>query len=195
EVTLRGIVMSSLVNQDGFYLCDGTGMIAVKVSNVNDLEGIKPGNEIVVKGTKTHITKDKPISGQCVIDGAEIVANYYGQHEYDTSYFITDKTITDLSGFVDTDDYTTNVYVLQAKIIVETGAYSSTIKLQDPNGSATLMLYSSGSKQYSWLLPYEGQTVTMELAMCNWNAKGYKACVISITVDGQKVVNTLNFAQ
>ncbi|MBQ2914816.1 MAG: hypothetical protein IJE50_04770 [Clostridia bacterium] len=195
EVTLRGIVMSSLVNQDGFYLCDGTGMIAVKVSNVNDLEGIKPGNEIVVKGTKTHITKDNPIAGQCVIDSAEILANYYGQHEYDTSYFITDKTITDLSGFVDTDDYTTNVYVLQAKIIVETGAYSSTIKLQDPNGSATLMLYSSGSKQYSWLLPYEGQTVTMELAMCNWNAKGYKACVISITVEGNKTVNTLNFAQ
>ena len=40
----------------------------------------------------------------------------------------------------------------------------------------------------------EGKEVTLELALCNWNGKDYYAgCVISVTYDGMKTVNTLNF--
>ncbi|MBQ8433774.1 MAG: hypothetical protein IJX23_03085, partial [Clostridia bacterium] len=197
EVTLRGVVMSSLVNQTGFYISDSTGMIAVKVTvDADEVKELKPGHEVVVKGTKKHITKNKPIAGQCVIDGAEIIANYYGEHEYATSYFITDKTIGDLSEFKDTDDYTTNVYVVRAKILVEKTQWATNIILQDVNSDKTLMMYSGGAKQYEWLTAFEGQTLTVEVAMCNWNAKGYKGCVISVTdSQGNKIVNTLNFGE
>ena len=59
-----------------------------------------------------------------------------------------------------------------------------------------LLLYTGGA-QYSWLADYDGQVVSVELAICNWNSKTDKmrGCIVAVTVDGQRIVNTLNFAQ
>ena len=199
EVTLRGIVMSSLVNQEGFYICDDTGMIAVRTTE-DVVAQLQAGQEVVVKGIKKHHKKDDTATtyvGQIVIDNATVVANYYGQHEYDTSYFITGKTITELREIDVNADYSTNVYVVEALVEVVQTSYYTSLKIKDPTTGTDISLYCSGAGQYSWLFDYKGQVVTLEIAPCNWNGKTYYAfCAISATdSEGNKTVNTLNFAQ
>ncbi len=200
EVTLRGIVMSSVVNQDGaFYICDSTGMIAVRAT-AEIAAQLKAGNEVVVKGIKKHHKKNDSATsyvGQIVIDDATVLANYYGEHDYETSYFITGKTIAELYELSPLDDHSTEVYVVEGKFVVENMGTYSKVTLQDATGANYLTLYSSGSGQYAWLNDYQGQVLTFEIAMCNWNGKTYyAACVISVTdADGNKIINTLNFAQ
>ncbi|MBR1955104.1 MAG: OB-fold nucleic acid binding domain-containing protein [Clostridia bacterium] len=199
EVTLRGIVMSSVVNQKGgFYIADDTGMIAVRAT-ADEASQLKVGQEVVVKGTKKHVLKDGyTIAGQCAIDDATVVANYYGDNTYNTSWYITDKTISDLvTNFDPNVDLTTNVYVLNAKFVVKGGGYSITYYLQDPNNAENELLLYTGGSQYSWLADYDGQVISVELAICNWNSKTDKirGCIVAVTVDGQRIVNTFNFAQ
>ncbi len=214
KVQVRGIVMSSLVNKDGFYLGDATGMIAV-LTDGETLGKIKPGDEVVFEGYKVHCHKNydqdtlNKIAGQCAIVGSvngsgenvsytadsKMLANYFGNNSYDTSYFIENKTIDELYDLPIGADYTNNVYKVKAKIVLEGSQYYSNILLQDENGTKKLRLYCSGSSQYSWLKAYEGQVVEMELAVCNWNDKTYyTGCVISATLNGVKVFNTLNFS-
>ena len=68
------------------------------------------------------------------------------------------------------------------------------IYLTDSNGTR-ITLYSSSAKQYKWLHQYNGQSITMEIAPCNWSSKStYPACVLAVVLeDGTKIVNTLNF--
>ena len=62
------------------------------------------------------------------------------------------------------------------------------------SGDTKLLLYSSSGKQYSWLRQFEGQTIKVELLLCDWNAKGYKGAVIAAYgSDGVKVFNNVNF--
>ena len=56
-VTVKGIVMSSLVNQTGFYLNDETGIIAVTCSS-EVLAEIELGQMIVIEGTRIHKKKE-----------------------------------------------------------------------------------------------------------------------------------------
>ena len=40
----------------------------------------------------------------------------------------------------------------------------------------------------------EGEEITVEIAACDWNSKGYKGCILAIVLpDGTKIINTLNF--
>ncbi len=192
EVTVKGIVGPSLVNRSGFYLIDETGMIAVIV-DASVFENIEVGNEIVLTGIR-DIKNDKGGNyfGQSYITDVEIVANYYGDHGYADSTFITDKTLADFYELDVTEDHTTEVYVVKATVdVVETQFYT-TIKLT--NGSTSVSLYCSGAGQYSWLKAFAGQEVTLELAPCNWNDKSYYAgCVLAVRTDGGKVINRLNF--
>ena len=190
-VTVKGIVGPSLVNKVGFYLIDESGAIPVQVSK-DVMETIELGYEVIVSGTRT-ITKDG--GGQICIDSAAIVANYYGSNDYSTDSFITGKTIPEINSTPDSAEATTNVYVTTAKIYVNETQYSVTIQLQDPDGSSIyVLLYSGGKDQYNWLKGYAGETITVELALCDWNAKGLKGCVLAVVNDdGSKVYNTLNF--
>lgn len=199
EVMLRGVVMSSLVNQTGFYISDSTGMIAVR-STGDVVSQLKAGQEVVVKGIKKHHKKNDSATdyvGQIVIDNATVIANYYGEHEYDTSYFITDKTVSDLNKLDVNADYSTNVYVVEALVEVVETSYYTNLKIKDPTTGTDISLYCSGAGQYSWLFDYKGQVVTLEIAPCNWNGKTYYAfCAISATdSEGNKIVNTLNFGE
>ncbi len=196
EVILRGIVASSLVNQSGFYLIDETGVIAV-VAPEAEVSLLSSGDEVVIKGTKTHRIKEGYMgAGQINIDNATILVNYYGNHEYSTSTFDNTKTLADLYAFSHLDEHTTEVYVVDAIVdVVETPYYTS-IKIKSIDGSISFNLYSSSANQYQFLKQYNGKVVSLELAICNWNSKDYySGCVISATYEGVKTVNTLNFAE
>ena len=74
--------------------------------------------------------------------------------------------------------------------MVDAGYYTN-IKITD--GDASLTLYSSSANQYSWLKQFAGQEVTIELNLCDWNAKGLKGCILSVITEDGKVYNELNF--
>ncbi len=190
-VTVKGIIGPSLVNQIGFYLIDSTGSIPVRVSS-ETMEGLAIGHEVIIQGTRT-ITKDG--GGQICIDSATVVANYYGSNDYSSETFITGKTITEIYSVADSAEATTKVYVTTAKIYVNETQYSVTIQVQDPNATSTfVLLYSGGKDQYNWLKTYNGTVITIELALCDWNAKGLKGCVLAVVnEDGSKIYNELNF--
>ena len=96
EVTIRGIVVSSLVNQSGFYISDETGIIAV-IAPDTEVSLLSAGDEVVIRGIKSHkVTKPDKSVGQINIYDATILVNYYGNHEYETSYFDNTKTLAEL---------------------------------------------------------------------------------------------------
>ena len=194
EVIIRGIVGPSLVNQAGFYLFDESGMVAIRVSDALVFETIAIGNEVVIKVKRDMWHKEGYTHGQIVISNATVEANYYGNHDYLTIDPITDKDVKYIYDLDELDmSETTKLYVITATIKVVDDGYSSNIYVSD--GTTDLRLYCSSSSQYSWLKAYAGQTVTVEIAPCNWNSKSYyTGCVLAIVLeDGTKVLNTLNF--
>lgn len=193
-VTVKGIVGPSLVNQTGFYLIDESGVIAV-LTSADTLSTVQLGQEVVLRGVRDVKLKDGyTVFGQTYLNNCEVVANYYGSHEYSTATFITGKTLADIKGLNINEDHTTEVYVVKATVeVVETAHYTS-IKVV-ANG-VELPLYSSSASQYNWLKQFAGQEVTMEVAACNWNSKtdNYRGCVLAVyTADGAKICNELNF--
>ena len=194
EVVVKGIVGPSLVNRNGFYLIDESGLIAVVVNDVAIFADIEIGQEIIIKGKrdKFHNNEGGTHAGQTAITGATVIANYYGQHDYDTSHFVTDKTLADFRGLDVTVDYSTTVFVVKAIVNFEETAYYTKCNLTD--GTNNVTLYCSSAKQYSFLKQFAGQEVTLELAACNWNNKTFWAgCVLSVITEDGKVINSLNF--
>ena len=194
EVIIRGIVGPSLVNQAGFYLFDESGMVAIRVSESAVFETIAIGNEVVIKGKRDVWHKDGFEHGQICISNATVEANYYGNNDYLTIEPIMGKDINYLLGLDKLDmSETTKLYQMDVTIKVVDAQYYSNIYVTD--GENDLILYCSGSGQYSWLKAYNGQTVTVEIAPCNWNSKaGFAGCVLAVVnEDGTKVLNTFNF--
>ena len=185
-VTVKGIVGPSLANQVGFYLIDESGVIPVRV-DASAFDGLLIGHEVIVSGTRS-VTKNG--GGQICLDSAEILANNYGSHNYSTATFIT-GTVKDLCDLEDSVEATTSVYVVTATIsrVVET--YSTKTFLVD--GDSSFMLYAGGPGNYAWLDALDGQTVTVEVAVCDWNAKGLQGCVLSVTTADGQIFNELNF--
>ena len=194
-VTVEGIVGPSLVNKDGFYLIDNTGVIAVVVQNRDTLGGLEMGNKVVIKGKRDRFHNNEgDHAGQTCITGATVEANYYGKHDYDKSNFVTDKTLADFRNLDIKVDYSTTVFVLKATITTEGNNFFTNYVLSDGTNRVTLYA-GSGKTQYKCLEPYVGQEVTIEVAACNWNNKTYyTGCMLSITTaDGTVVYNTLCF--
>lgn len=193
-IVVRGIAGPSLVNQVGFYLIDETGAIAVK-TDAESMAQISMGNEVVLQGKKNdHYGRGEgaTCSGQICLLDAKIVANLYGKHEYSTASFITDKTLLDLYNTKAETAASAQVYTLRASVLEEVNDKYSNIYLVD--GETKLSLYCSSSKQYSFLSAFSGKEVTVEVALSNWNNKKfYKGSVLSVTYEGTKTYNKLNY--
>ena len=193
SVTVKGVVGPSLVNKVGFYLVDETGLIAV-LTDTETMTQLKPGHEVVLKATRHVNTKGGAgYHGQTCLKDAQLVTNLYGSHAYADDFFVTGKTLADFYNLDVSVDYSTTVFVVKAKVVVEETQYYTKIYLSD--GTTKITLYSSSAKQYSWLNAYADQEITVELAACNWNDKKfYAGCVLAVVnADGSKVINELNF--
>ena len=194
EVTIRGIVGPSLVNRNGFYLIDETGMVAVTTTEAT-LATLHIGDEVILKGNHVQFRKDTTtVFGQRVIQDSEILANLYGNNQYSTKNFITDKDLTYVANLDANEDHSTEVYVVKATVnVIETPFYTN---LNLTYNGTTFELYSANSNQYSWLFDYKGQEVTLGIVPCNWNDKKfYKGCVLFVQLaDGTIINNTLNFS-
>ena len=195
-VTVRGIVMSGTVNQTGFYLNDGTGVIAVRTDS-ETLKTIGLGNEIVITGTKTHIVKEGyTMVGQACVDNAKVEVNLLGNHEYDTSTFITNITFDELVDLISSDeDLTTNVYVVKCYLKKVEATHYTNFYLTSEDQTKDIYLYAGSGSQYSIYNEFlESGELTVTCILVNWNSKTpYRACIISAT-DGEKVIlNNYNF--
>ena len=190
-VTVKGIVGPSLVNQDGFYLVDETGIIAI-LTDSDTLATLELGYEVVLEGVRFYKAKNGVLGNTCITD-AKVLINNYGNHAYSTESFDGVLTLAEFAALDTNTDYTTSVFTVTATVEVVETAYYTNIKLVD--GSTSVTLYCSGANQYNWLKQYAGQEITMELAPCNWSSKkAYPACVLAVLhEDGSKTVNTLNF--
>lgn len=191
NITVKGIVGPSLVNKVGFYLIDETGIIAVLTDEAT-MATVEIGQEVVLSGVRYLNTKDKDYGQTCIKD-AKVVTNNYGSHNYNTSFFVTDKTLEDFYALNVNTDYTTTVFVLKATVEVNETAYYTNIALK--SGNTKVNLYCSSANQYNWLKAYAGEEITLEIAPCNWNSKNYYAgCVLAVrNEDGTKTLNELNF--
>ncbi|MBO5335494.1 MAG: hypothetical protein J6A87_05895, partial [Clostridia bacterium] len=188
-VTVKGVVGPSLVNKVGFYLFGEDGsMIAVEMTSGEELVGVEIGQEVIIKGTRNRkFSETKEDFGQSNITSATLEQNNFGKHAYSLAKF-TEATVDELATVDVTQDYTTKSYLVTCKVSVGT----NTVVLQGEN--ETLTLYASGVSAYAWLSDYTGNnTVTLEVALCNWNAKGYKGCVLAVHTDDGKILNTANF--
>ena len=196
EITVKGIVLSSLVNQSGFYIIDETGVIAVRTKDEETDKTVKPGDLVSVKGTKKHIKPTEKCVGQIAIDSAEVLVNAYGENQIPTSVYKQGKTITALYNLDPLEDHTTEVFKVKAKIsFIDKGNYTTAV-LVDPNDeSVSLGLYATSASQYNFLKDYEGQVLTYNVAVCNWNGKNYyRGCIVSVeTSEGTTIYNQLNF--
>ena len=196
EVTVKGIIASSAVNRPGFYIIDESGSIAVQVADGSILKEVSIGQEVVVKGTRAIIGKAGGTPYQACIDGATFISKLETNKEYSTASF---KTITfaellakskDLSV-----DQTAQVYVVEGKVTKVDAQYYSNIYLSDPNGSDSIQFYTGNASQYTNMLgDYIDQTITMEVALCNWNSKSaYALCGIAVVTENGKIHNSINF--
>ncbi|MDY2746627.1 MAG: hypothetical protein SOV57_05445 [Bacilli bacterium] len=88
------------------------------------------------------------------------------------------------------------MFKVKAKIsFIDKGNYTTAV-LVDPNDeSVSLGLYTTSASQYNFLKDYEGQVLTYNVAVCNWNGKNYyRGCIVSVeTSEGTTIYNQLNF--
>lgn len=159
--------------------------------STDDIAKLALGNEIIVKGTKKL---SKETDGQICIDSAEVLQNNYGSHKYSTATFITGKTIADVIVLDSDISHTVEVYVVSGTVYSEGGGYSTKFFVKD--GDDQFLLYSGNKDQYAWLNDYIGADLTIELAVCDWNNKGNKGAVLSITTaNGTQIFNEFNFSK
>lgn len=192
KVVVKGIVGPSLVNQDGFYLIDETGIIAI-LTDKETMATLEIGYEIVLEGERYFKSKSGGNWGNTCISNAKVVVNNYGSHAYSTESFDGTLTLAEWVNLSTDVDYTTSVFTVTATVeLIETPYYTS-IKLVD--GDVSINLYCSSAKQYQFLKQFAGQQITMEIAPCNWSSKSvYPGCVLSVILeDGTKILNELNF--
>lgn len=193
-VIVKGIVGGSLTNQTGFYIIDETGAIAVR-TNSETLSDISLGDEVIISGTRSHVKKSTTaaeINGQSCLDNATVIANYYGNHEVSRASFDSTKTLADLYSMSPNEEHTTQIYTIKATVnYIETNYYTTVSLI---SGDTSLALYCSSGSQYSWLREFANKEVTLDVALVNWNDKTYyRGYVLSATLDGVTLHNTLNF--
>ncbi len=182
-VYVKGVVAGGVTNQKALYLVDETGMIAVRTTE-EALSSLHIGDEIVVKGKYVNYSGEK--IGQLHLEDAEVLSILSGNNNYSTDSF-TESTLKEVSDLCTAKDTTATgkVYVISAKVVENVQPKYSTIYLEDENGNQ-LLLYTSSSSQYSWLLEYSNIS-KFEITVNAWNGK-YKASVVAIILeDGTKV--------
>ena len=143
------------------------------------------------------ISKENTTVQSC-IQSATIVANLYGKHDYSTASFDKSKTFADLLKITTETNVTNKAFVVTGVIkFVETKFYSNaylTINGAADKDVSALFYCSNANSQYKMLKEYDGQEVTVEVALCDWNNKGYGLCLLSITgQDGVQKINTYNY--
>ena len=201
EVTVIGVVTCGQPNKPAvFFLSDETGIIAVEFANASDMANINVGDEVVIKGTRTHSLNKGNATEQVVIYGAELVENLYGNNTHSTDSFI-EVTAAELLNIARnmTVAQTNQGYIVKGVLSVYgTQYYTNYYFGIDDTEENKIQIYAGSGDQLSWLLDdYLGKEVTVELVMCDWSNKSdsYRFSIIAIHTEDGKIINTYSFAE
>ncbi len=198
-VTVRGIVGTSVINKTGgFYLIGENEIIAVILNSADDIKGLTIGDEIIITGMRDRFIKDgKTMHGQTCITAATVEANYYGDNGYVMGNLAVELTPEEFYDLDENVDLTTNVYRFTATASVSKSAYSTNVYLKGTDNTKSVSLYSGNAYQYAWMADFDGKTITVDIAACNWNSKDYyRGCILAVYVDGERVaINDYNFGE
>lgn len=192
DVTVKGIVSASLGGKklSSFYLIDNTGSVVVTLVNSDDLKNLSIGNQVIVKGKKTHYVSDKTSSGigQIQIEDASVLVNNYGDNSIPTDSFIS-KTISELYeiAYDSLVDHSHEIYTIKAKASKVETPYYINYYLGDDNKK--LILYASNGDQYQILDKYLYQELTFNVALVFWNSNNYKLNLIDIVLNDGTIIN------
>lgn len=78
SLNVKGVIGPSLVNKNGFYLIDDSGVLAVQL-NAGQFDGLAIGQTVIVSGLRDLNTKDETFTyGEQFLSNATIALNYYG---------------------------------------------------------------------------------------------------------------------
>lgn len=194
EVTVKGVVTCGQQNKPAvFFLTDETGIVAVEFANAASMAEINVGDEVVIKGKKSHSTNKGNVTEQVYIYEAELLANYYGNKEYSTESFV-EVTVEQLLTLAKdmTVPQTTTGYIVKGKITKLDAQYYINYYF-GKDATDRIQFYGGSGTQFNWLLDeYLDQEITVEIVMCDWSNKSdsYRFTIVAIhTADG-KVINT-----
>ena len=184
EVTIEAVVAKvtykGSMTPQGLFLADETGTIVLRCEDnkLDLIADIKDGNKVVVKGTVAHYVKNAGhasnagYSGDLQLTNPEIIDVDTNAHEIPvTSY--TESSITEIMNTLPSTNISSSMFIVRAKVIKNVNAYATSYNLAEVDGgAASLPLYSQNSgNDFKWLDEYEGQEVTIIVAVQNLNLK------------------------
>jgi hypothetical protein len=193
EITIRGVIASGITNQVGVVIVDETGAIDAFIASDTDFQTLKVGDEVILKGTKSHKKKDSSTNlGNTCLANCEVVVNLHGDKAYDATSIIntTFKSIYEIASYGVNNDVYAQIYHATVHIEFYGTAYYSNVKIYDESdANSYLNLYcSSASSQYAFLNDYDGQNVEVDLMITNMNSKtNNTAIVIAVYENGVRV--------
>lgn len=202
NVIVRGIVGPSITNKVGFILIDETGAIPTLIETSEIMASLEFGDEVIISGTRSNYIKSNVtgIAGQDEIYEAKVLANFGGNHDYSTTSFVKDKSISDIISFAKEINvpHTTTAYTVKTTIKKVPSNYSTNYYLGREVDDYGVLLYSSSGSQYSFLDKYLDQEVEVELMLCNYNSKtkSYAGHLLSVKdQNGNKTYNLKGFSR
>lgn len=184
EVTIEAVVAKvtykGSMTPQGLFLADETGTIVLRCEDnkLDLIADIKDGNKVVVKGTVTHYVKNAGhasnagYSGDLQLTNPEIIDVDTNVQEIPvTSY--TQSSITEIMNTLPSTNISSSMFIVRAKVIKNVSTYATSYNLAEVDGgAASLPLYSQNSgNDFKWLDEYEGQEVTIIVAVQNLNLK------------------------
>jgi len=196
EVTIEGIVgrktyKGGTTDPLGAFIIDASGSIVVYNSApfMASLSEVTEGNRVVLKGTidryiSNDTVKNTGYTGDVQLKDTTLIYNAAGQNEV-PSDAIEEKTITWISSQPVSNNISSRVFKVQAKIKKSTG-YATSYSLLDPaDESKSLSVYSQRSgSDFAWLDEYENKVVVLYVGVQNLQIRSgnpnWRSCPIQI---------------
>lgn len=196
EVTIEGIVgrktyKSGTTDPLGAFIIDATGSIVVYNSApfMASLVDVTEGNRVVLKGTIDHYisndtVKNSGYTGDVQLKDTTLVYNAAGQNEIPADS-IEEQTITWISSQPVSNNISSRIFKVQAKIKKNTG-YATSYSLLDPKDeSKSLSVYSQRSgSDFAWLDEYVDKVVVLYVGVQNLQIRSgnpnWRSCPIQI---------------
>lgn len=195
EVIIEGILSRKTYKRGtddplGGFIIDSTGSIVVynDAPYMASLANATEGNKVMLKGTIDRYistnTAESGYTGDVQLRNTELLF-VDGANNPIPSEAIEEKTVEWIQSQPATNNISSKVFKVTAKIIKSTG-YATSYSLKDPNNlDKSLSVYSQRSgSDFSWLDPYADQVVTLYVGVQNLQLRSgspnWRCCPIQI---------------
>ena len=184
EVTIEAVVAKvtykSSMTPQGLFLADETGTILLFCGTeyMPLIADINEGYKVIVRAKLTRYIKNADnatnaeYTGDIQLVEPEILNVDTNIFEIPTTSY-TESSITEIMNTLPSTNISSSMFIVKAKVIKNVNTYATSYNLAEVDGgAASLPLYSQNSgNDFKWLDEYEGQEVTIIVAVQNLNLK------------------------